>query len=173
MWYCECMECLGMLVWIRMGGCCRETVTRNWCSRPSEPVSPKRELQKQARFTLELSLRQKALIWARWRLAQARGARLSENAWGPWHVAAVLAQVRNLTFGRGVASLTVGLSENAWGHWHVVAVSPKRGPVAWAKEPFRLSEGSWLERDWRKCLFSVCSFSCLWLVIYCMILLPC
>ncbi|QCE14896.1 hypothetical protein DEO72_LG11g1902 [Vigna unguiculata] len=40
-------------------GCdyCRETVARNVCSHPSGSVSPRRDLKKQARSTLELSLK--------------------------------------------------------------------------------------------------------------------
>jgi len=48
------------------------------------------------------------LFWARHYLAQARNARLSENVWEPWCVVVVLAQARNLTFGRGVVSLRRG-----------------------------------------------------------------
>ena len=48
------------------------------------------------------------LFWARHYLGQARDARLSENAWKPWCVAAFLAQANNLTFGRGVVSLRRG-----------------------------------------------------------------
>ncbi|QCD99791.1 hypothetical protein DEO72_LG7g1077 [Vigna unguiculata] len=49
-------------------------------TRPSEPISPRRDLQEQIRATLELSLRRKLLFSARHYLAQARDARLSEDA---------------------------------------------------------------------------------------------
>jgi len=53
-------------------------------TRPSEPVSPRRDLQEQIKAALELSLRRKPLFWARHYLAQARDARLSEDAWELW-----------------------------------------------------------------------------------------
>jgi len=37
-WHCECMECLGMLVWIRMCGCCMEN------SNEKLMLSPKQDL---------------------------------------------------------------------------------------------------------------------------------
>jgi len=46
-----------LCVWL-----CKKTMTRNWLSRPSEPTSPKRDLQKQARFTFKLSLRRRTLV---------------------------------------------------------------------------------------------------------------
>jgi len=52
-------------------------------TRPSEPVSPRRDLQEQTRAALELLLKRKLLFWARYYLAQARDARLSEDAWEP------------------------------------------------------------------------------------------
>jgi len=59
LWICEMPGCV---VWICMHGCCRENSGETWCFRPSEPVSPMRDLQEHARFVLELSLRQRALV---------------------------------------------------------------------------------------------------------------
>jgi len=53
-------------------------------THPSEPVSPRQDLQGQIRAALELSLRRKLFFWARHYLAQARDARLSEDAWELW-----------------------------------------------------------------------------------------
>jgi len=82
------MKGFGMLVWIHVR-LLQKIVMRKRCSRPSEPASPKRDSQKHAKSTFELSLRRKALVWVRWHLVQAREARLSDNAWRTWHVAAV------------------------------------------------------------------------------------
>ena len=128
-----------------------------WYSRPSELVSPRRDLQKQVRVALELLLRRKLLFWVRHYLAQARDARLSENAWESWHVAPVLVQARNFTFRRWTSPLGDGLSRLG------EEGSPKRAyeslpaPLSWSclseslppkwGHSSRLSEGSWLERD--------------------------
>jgi len=81
----------GMLLWeyktswyvVWNCGCdwCREIVARNACSRPSEPVSPRRDLQRQPRSTLELSLKRRALVWAR-HLAQERARCLTRSRLG-------------------------------------------------------------------------------------------
>jgi len=96
---------VGIIAWVWIVFVAEKNSGKVWYTRPSEPVSPRRDLHEQARAALELLLRRKLLFWARHHLAQARDARLSEHAWKPWHVASVLAQARNLTFGRGVVSL--------------------------------------------------------------------
>ncbi|QCD96777.1 hypothetical protein DEO72_LG6g1487 [Vigna unguiculata] len=110
-------------------GWCRSTVlaySREKCgevrhSRPSEPVSLRRDLQKQVRAALELSLRRKLFpseephLWVRDCLAQARRARLSKPC----------------------ESLPASLSRSRRSE----SPPPKRGHSS------RMSEGSWLERD--------------------------
>jgi len=124
-------------IWVWVYGCCRGNNGETWRFRPSDIVSPRWDLQKQARFVLELSLRRRALVWARWHLAQARGARLSENAWEPWYVTALLPQARNLTFGRELAKsprVTVAVSPKRESTaWARALLSPKRGLPTWAK----------------------------------------
>jgi len=72
-------------------------------------LRPGKTCRKWVRFTFELSLRRRTLVWARQRLAQARGARLSEIVWRPWLFAAFLAQAREgFAFGRGMVSLRRG-----------------------------------------------------------------
>jgi len=56
---------------------------------------------------------------------------------------------------------------------YLLAVSPKRGPVAWAKYLFRLSEGPWLERDWCRNLLYGSSFPCSWLLVVWLVGVPC
>jgi len=58
------------------------TVGETCYSRPSDPISPRRDLQRDKRqLALKLSLRRRVLVWAKYHLAQARDAHLSENAW--------------------------------------------------------------------------------------------
>ncbi|QCD94567.1 hypothetical protein DEO72_LG5g2651 [Vigna unguiculata] len=45
-----------------MYDCYRENSGKTRCFRPCDPVSPRRDLQKQARFTFELSLRRRSLV---------------------------------------------------------------------------------------------------------------
>jgi len=57
-------------------------------TRPGEICKSRPGLHTNSRSVGEL------LFWVRQCLAQARGTRLSEKAWKPWGVAAVLAQAR-------------------------------------------------------------------------------
>jgi len=54
-------------------------------SRPSEPVSPRRDLQEQARAAIELSLRRKLLFWASHHLVELqrcmKSSMCSGNGW--------------------------------------------------------------------------------------------
>jgi len=43
-----------IIVWVRNYGCYRENSGETCCSRPSETDSPRWDMQKQARVTLEL-----------------------------------------------------------------------------------------------------------------------
>jgi len=120
-------------------------------TRPSEPVSPRPDLQEQIRAALELSLRRKPLFWVRYYLAQARDARLSEDAWELWaccscfspgeelHLWArgCLAQGRRVRLSEPCESLLMPLSRSRLSE----GPQPKRG------HSFGLSEDSWLERD--------------------------
>jgi len=95
----------------------------------------------QARLTKTGQIHTRALTqaWAR-HLAHAREARLSENVWRLWLVAAVFSPSEGLClWARG------GLPQARRGSpkWEftfqqpsLLVFSPKRGPTAWAKEPF-------------------------------------
>ena len=102
-------------------------------------------IAEQARSTLELSLRQRALVWAR-HLAQARGTRLSEIAWGLWLVAAVFSPGERLCFlarrQLAQARRNSPKRESRFQQPSLLVFLPKRGPAVWAKEPFRLSEAN-------------------------------
>jgi len=109
-------------------------------------------------------------------LAQARGSHLSENSWEPdvFHFScssnerphlwakSILAQARRTR-----------PSENSWNlQDSLLVVLPKREPVAWAKDPFRLSEGPWLERYWCWNLLYGCYLPCFRLLVVWLIGLP-
>ena len=59
LWTCG-MPCV--VIWIWKMWLCRENRGEIWYSHPSEPVSPRRDLQKQARSILKLSLRRRTLV---------------------------------------------------------------------------------------------------------------
>jgi len=107
-------------------------------------------------------------FWARYYLIQARGARLSENAWEleARRCSCSPGEEPHLWVRGGLAQARRAcLSENSRVlQGSLLAVSPKRGPVAWVKDLFRLSEGPWLERDWHENLLHDCSFSCFKLI---------
>jgi len=64
-------------------------------------------------------------------------------------------------------------NENSWNlQCSFLAVSPKRELIAWAKDPFRLSEGPWLERGWCRNLLYGYSLPCFQLLIVWLIGLP-
>jgi len=91
------------------------------------------------------------LFWARHYLTQARDVCLCENAWKPWCAAAVLAQARNPTFGRGVVSLRRGKARLS------KCAKSLLGPLSRSclseslqlerRDSSRLSEGFRLKRD--------------------------
>ncbi|QCE10963.1 hypothetical protein DEO72_LG10g2196 [Vigna unguiculata] len=59
-----------------MCGCCRENSGETCYSRPSETDSPRRDMQKQAKVTLELSLRRRAIVLSEalsWRITSPLG----------------------------------------------------------------------------------------------------
>jgi len=132
------------MVWrVLLFGCGNVSVQGN--SGEKRMFSPKRaylaqaRIAEQARSTLELSLRRRALVWAR-HLAQARGTHLSEIAWGLWLSLQFSAQARDFVFNWGDNSLRRGgtrLSENSrFQQPSMLVFSPKRGPAVWAKEAF-------------------------------------
>jgi len=97
--YLDC--CLGVNLWLLQGETEARLVTfaQARLTHPGETCRNRPGLHSNSRSSGEL------LFWARHYLAQATDARLSENAWKPWCATVVLAQARNLTFGRGVVSL--------------------------------------------------------------------
>jgi len=99
------MECFGMLVAICVCGCVRKQWRETDDLAQASLLCSGETCRKWVRFTFELSLKRRTLVWARQRLAQARGARLREIEWRPWLVTAFLAQAREgFAFGRGMVS---------------------------------------------------------------------
>jgi len=71
--WCVRMPC--MLGWFEKHGCCRWNSGETCKSRPSEPVSPRRDNQgfAQTPFTREVAQATRSRFWASRQLAQARG----------------------------------------------------------------------------------------------------
>jgi len=144
-------ELVSIFVWVWNMNVVGRNSGEVWHTRPSEPVSPRRHLQEQIRATLELSLRQKPLFWARHYLAQARDARLREDTWELWACCSCFspgeephlwargcrAQVRRARLSEPCESLPMPLSRSRLSK----GPPPKRGHSS------RLSEDSWLEQD--------------------------
>ena len=101
-------EILGLLVGCECVAVAERTVARHITLAQARLTRPGETCKNRPGLPLNSCSGRELLFWARHYLAQARDARLSENAWKPWCVAAILAQARNLTFGRGVVSLKRG-----------------------------------------------------------------
>jgi len=86
---------VGIIVWMWKYGCCRMNSGETRHSRPGETC------RNRPKLVLELSRRRRVFVWARHHLAQAREARLSEDAWGLKVCAAWVAQARRIFLGEG------------------------------------------------------------------------
>ena len=143
---------VGIIVWMWKCGCGRMNSGETWHSRPGDPASPRRDLQKQNQTRAQT-------------LAQAESFCLSETTSrsdergspkrvrvGAWGMCCMCNSGEEALFGRGVFSLrqvATHLSENPWvSQGSLMTVSPKRDPVAWAR----------LARDFTIELFLSCLF---------------
>jgi len=67
---------IGIDVWVWVYGCCREESGETWRSRPSDPVSPRRDLQKQVQARAR-ALAQAGSSRFEWGIISLRRERLS------------------------------------------------------------------------------------------------
>jgi len=155
------MTCVTVGMWLC--GCCRMNSGETRRSRSSDPVSPRRDLQKLIRTRVRALAQAESFCLSETQSRSGeRGSPKRGRVRGLRHVAAWVAQARNLAFERGVLSpsrVAARLSENPWVlQGPLLTISPKREPVAWAR----------LARDFTIELF----LSCFW-AVNCMFGLVC
>ena len=136
---------------MRNCSCCRENSGETCCSRPNETDSPRRDLQKQARITLKLSLRRRAIV-----LSEVL-SRSSERRSPKRERVGTLVCCRSLSPGNEPHLWAMGGLAQARGACLSECAKNLPGPLSRSRlseslqlergDSFRLSEGFWLERD--------------------------
>jgi len=131
------IEWMYIVVGVCLDGCAGWTVARpDVLAQVTRPRIGE-TCRNRPKLALELSLRRRAFVWARHHLAQAREARLSEDAWGLEVCCCMRSLGKEALFGRGAFSpkqVATCLSENPRiSQGSLMTVSPKRDPVARAR----------------------------------------